>query len=139
MSCVLCLAQDESYRLIHKNEHVFITMNLEPLREAHVMVLPIRHARQVSDLDGEEAVAFLRAIDQCMEIAARISPDPSICTINGWTHRSQDHLHAHILPSKGGLRGMMVASEGVPHRQQADEPTLIRLANIFRTAFDASL
>lgn len=77
-SCQLCQAANEDYRLIYRDEHVFVAMNIEPLKASHVMVMPVRHARQVSDLTPIEAQAFLNAIDRCMETAPKVSPEPSI-------------------------------------------------------------
>jgi diadenosine tetraphosphate (Ap4A) HIT family hydrolase len=44
MQCELCLAKEEKYRIVFQNDLVFVVVNIEPLKQGHLMVLPVRHA-----------------------------------------------------------------------------------------------
>lgn len=78
--CALCQSLDESYRIIHKDDLVVVIVNIEPVKEGHLMVMPVRHAEQPGDLSPEESRAFLQAIDRCM-LAVRIFPGSLPCVL----------------------------------------------------------
>jgi diadenosine tetraphosphate (Ap4A) HIT family hydrolase len=135
MDCVLCNALTESYRIVYKDKRVVVIVNIEPVKNGHLMIMPVRHAEQLGDLQPEEAQAFLRMIDRCMHAVERLSDEPSMCLVNGWKHRTQPHLHAHVLPSKKNLRGLFSASEGLEERKRADAETLALMADELRVMF----
>lgn len=135
MDCVLCQALDETHRIVHRDERVVVIVNIEPIKHGHLMIMPVRHAEQLSDLRPEEAQAFLQAVDRCMRAVEKLSEEPSMCLVNGWKHRTQPHLHAHVLPSKRGLRGLFSASEGLEERKPADTEMLSRMAEELRMLF----
>lgn len=138
MNCVLCDALvNEPDRVIYKDEHVFVLVNIEPLKEGHIMILPIRHAELLKDLTPDESHAYLQIMDRCMEAVTEAYGETSMCAVNGWAHRSQPHLHAHILPSKSDLRGLYVASENVHERERADNERLSGIAEKLRPLFGA--
>lgn len=58
-----------------------------------------------------------------------------MCLVNGRQHRTQLHLHAHVLPSRNGLRGLFSASEGLVERRRADKATLEGMADALRRVF----
>lgn len=134
--CPLCeMHTREPHRTLFHNGRVMVVVNIEPVKPGHVMVLPLRHVRQLSDLNAEEALAMMRAVDRCMHGLAARFPDPPLCVVNGWKHRTQEHLHVHVLPSKKGLRGLFSASEGTLDRVRIDEETLARTADELRSMF----
>ena len=133
MSCELCgTLKNEGYRVLVKNDLVALYLNNQPIKEGHLLVSPLRHAENLSDLEPDEAKAFLQAIDQCMEMLSHFTAETPLCVVNGWGHRTQPHLHAHVLPTKAGIRGMYVATEGVVHRRNASIEELKQLAEKLR-------
>lgn len=131
--CALCTAlANEKDRNIYQDEHVAVILNFEPVKRGHVLILPVRHAENLSDLTPDEASAFLKAIDRCMHAVTKYSDEPPMCMVNGWKHRSQPHLHAHVLPSKHPLRGLYVAAEGTPVRLRLDDQLLKEIADELR-------
>lgn len=119
MECPLCdvrKAHGDS-QLIYEDALVFVIMNLEQVKDGHVMILPVRHVRTLSDLNPEESVAFHRHCDMAMEMVEKLYPeDGPICVVSGWKHRSQEHLHAHVIPSKHSPRELFAYAEGTPLR-----------------------
>ena len=101
------------------------------------MVLPIRHAENLSDLTPQEAQTFLRITDECMRAAEKLHGETAVCVVNGWAHRSEPHLHLHVVPSKENLRGLLVASEGVERRALGDESKLREIAEAFTLALNS--
>jgi len=135
--CVLCKAfAEEKSRIVFEDEFVFAIMNLHALKDGHLMVLPIRHVETLADLDEKEAKSFLNLTQKCMEIIEKTYGGTTISMVNGWKHRSEPHLHLHIVTSKKNLRGLMVASEGVKHCQEAECKKLEEIAEKLRKAFN---
>jgi len=136
MNCVLCdsLAIEKD-RVIYQDDRIFILVNSEPLKDGHIMILPVRHAEQLSDLSPEESQSFLQAIDKCMLAVTEAYGETPMCLINGWQFRTQAHLHAHVLPSKNNLRGLYSAAEGLEERKRVDRTVLNKTACILRPFF----
>jgi histidine triad (HIT) family protein len=142
MDCVLCdvLRSHKDSQVLYEDEHVFIAMNIEPVKDGHVMILPVRHARIMSDLSPVEAAAFLAACDKAMTIVEKLYEDEGpMCMVNGWRYRSQEHLHAHVLPSKSSLRHLYAAAEGAPLRTRLDLETLKQKSDQLRPHFSGDL
>lgn len=102
------------------------------------MILPIRHAEQLEELTPAEAQAFLTAIDTSFRAVTAAYDETPICLINGSAHRTQPHLHAHVLPSKHNLRGLFVAAEGLEERKRADDSVLATIAEKLKKHFSTS-
>ena len=138
MDCALCdaFARDRD-RIIYEDGRVFVMVNIEPLKDGHVMILPVRHVEQLRDLTPEEAQAFLRAVDACMGGVAEAYRETPMCLVNGWSYRTQPHLHAHVLPSKKDLRGLYAAAEGLEVRKRADAAALRRIVEKLKPFFAA--
>ena len=136
MSCSLCtVLEEEKYRVVFRDEFVFVALNFEPLKAGHLIVLPIRHIENLSDLSADEARAFNSAIDQSMRALALNSEETPMCFLNGWKRRSQPHFHMHIILSKESMRGLFVAAEGCPYRQRVTSEALVSMADQLRPLF----
>lgn len=96
------------------------------------MVLPIRHAELMSDLTEKESAAFLKAADKCLTILSKKFDEPPLFVVHGWEHRTQPHLHAHVLPSKLALRDLLALSENTPQRIRAEKERLTKMADEIR-------
>ena len=139
MSCTLCdtfTNPDDQYRILYKDAHVFVMINLEPIKDGHVMILPIRHAEDLKDLTPEEAQAFLRLSNQCMDIVTSVYGITPMFMVNGWEFRTQAHLHAHVLPSHvGGTHRIYVAAEGTNEHHALNQEELRAMADRLRDGF----
>lgn len=127
MECVLCDIRfsHRDSQLIYEDENVFVMMNIEPVKDGHVMILPVRHVKDLRDLTAQEASAFTNACDRAMSFIEKMFHEEGpMLIVNGWKFRSQEHLHAHVLPSKGGLRQLFVAAEGTSERVRVERDVL---------------
>ncbi|HVM90971.1 MAG TPA: HIT domain-containing protein, partial [Verrucomicrobiae bacterium] len=84
MDCELCKAKDEAYRVVYKDDLVFVIMNIEPVKHGHLMILPIRHVQHLSELNAVESEAFLKTVDACMRTITRTYEDTPLFIVNGW-------------------------------------------------------
>ena len=136
MDCVLCeILKNEKDRIVYQDDFVFVAMNIEPLKPEHVMVMPVRHVEECGDLTPDEALVFLKLLDRTAKAVAKASGTKPTCVVNGHGHRTQAHLHAHVLPTNCGLRGLFVKAEGSPERKRLSPPELARLASRLREIF----
>jgi histidine triad (HIT) family protein len=136
MHCALCDSlRNERERILYQDAHVFVMVNIEPIKDGHIMILPVRHAEQLGDLTPEESCAFLKAIDLSLRAVTQAYEETPMCFVNGWKHRSQLHIHAHVLPSKKNLRGLYSAAEGLPERVPADKETIHRIMEKLKQFF----
>jgi diadenosine tetraphosphate (Ap4A) HIT family hydrolase len=117
MNCELCVAVNEKYRLVGETELSFAIIIKWPLKPGHVIVLPKRHVSNINDLTNDEAKDLLSFCDKMKQkIKNRYKEDPLI-VLNTGKHSTQDHIHFHVLPSKGGIRDLFASFEGCPKRK----------------------
>ena len=136
MDCALCkVVATEPHRVVAQNDFAVVITNNVQIKSGHVMVMPVRHAENLTDLTPEEAAAFLQMADACMNVVTRHYDQTPLFVVNGWQFRTQPHLHAHILPSKESLRGLFVASEGTPRREPVSDEILTEIADTLRPLF----
>lgn len=127
MSCELCEAINEEYRLIYKDDLVFCTVCKGPLKKGHVIVLPKRHVEKLGDLSSEESKRLFETIDKLKTAIENKYNESAIIHINSGIHSTQKHLHIHILPTKRGLRPMVSSYEGVPERLDISEEEMAEI------------
>ncbi|MGV8168502.1 MAG: HIT family protein [Candidatus Nanoarchaeia archaeon] len=127
MTCELCEALNEKYRLVKETNLSFCIVNREPMKPGHVMILPKRHVPEIDLLSPEEAADILNLCVRMKEkIKKKYGEDPLIL-LNTGKHRSQEHLHFHIWPSQGMIRDLVSNYEKVPGRKKASEEELEKL------------
>ncbi|MFH1404907.1 MAG: HIT domain-containing protein [Patescibacteria group bacterium] len=133
MNCELCnILSNEQFRIVFENEHAFVVVILEPIKDGHLMVMPKRHAEELSDLTPEEAQSFLMAADNCLHGLENYQKESTLFTVNGKKNRSQKHLHAHVVPSRHAIRELFALAEGTPERQRANDKELQKMADDLR-------
>ncbi len=113
MDCDLCNAINEEDNLIFSNNHVFCVICKWPLKDGHVIVLPKRHVKLLDELDEIESMELLRGVEMMKKVLKEIYGRDTIVFQNSGRHSSQEHIHLHVLPSKGDLRKMVSKFEGI--------------------------
>lgn len=97
-------------RLAHKSEPVFIIyennlisciLDHDPFGEGHVLILPKKHAEELTDLDEESAVAVFRAAQHLSTVIKRLyKPDGITLCQNGGILNDLNHFHLHVIPRR---------------------------------------
>jgi diadenosine tetraphosphate (Ap4A) HIT family hydrolase len=121
------------YQIIDRNQYTFVMLNYLPLKDGHLMVLPNRHVTQLSDLKPIESVNILKYLEIAGKVIKKLFSQDPIIIMNTGSHSTQDHLHFHILPSKGGIRELFQSFEKVPYRRKASKQELINIAQKIKT------
>lgn len=136
MDCPFCgdVEGREAGRFVCGDDLAFCLVNFEPVKPGHVMIIPRRHVARVSELTPEESHAVHGFVDQMVDAVAAAYPEEGIPAIrvNHGKHKSQPHLHYHVLPSRGDLRDHHVAHEGLLYRVRKPAEELIAIAKRLR-------
>ncbi len=113
--CVLC----KSFRsrrnnyVVLKTRHSFVVLNIFPYNNGHLMVSPIRHIRDLSQLNDTQALDLFRTLNKAKKMLDKLlRPDgynigfnTSVSAGAGEAH----HLHIHIVPRWKGDTNFMTA------------------------------
>ena len=103
MTCIFCrIVNGEIPAEVVARAHDFVAfLDVNPLADGHVLVVPRAHAAQVEDLEPEQADALFRAVVR-LAGPVREAVDAAGTTIginNGnATGQTIPHVHVHIVP-----------------------------------------
>lgn len=113
--CIFCEKweeeRDEENLLIHRGRHCFVILNLFPYNNGHLMIVPIRHAAELSDLSDEETLEIVHLMERAMAALRRVmgaegfNVGMNVGRVAG--AGIEDHLHVHIVPRWGGDTNFM--------------------------------
>jgi histidine triad (HIT) family protein len=103
MDCVFCkiVAGELPSAQVYEDEQVMAFMDINPVTDGHLLVVPRRHAETLWDLEMEEAAAVARAARRIAEgIRDALRPDGlTLNQANGRAaHQSVPHYHLHLIP-----------------------------------------
>jgi len=119
-SCVFCAYikqnNDKQKFILQRYKHHFVILNLFPYTKGHLLIIPHKHVKQLSDLSNEERHDLIDLIDESINIINQtLKPDGINVGINlGEAAGASvpDHLHIHILPRyKSGIAFVQLIAE----------------------------
>lgn len=106
-ACIFCAIMrsgesDEARHVLWTGRFTAAILNAYPYSPGHVMVLPIRHVRELEELEPEEAVELWRAVhDSVAAVKAAYRPEGLNLGVNLGRAAGAgipDHLHVHVVP-----------------------------------------
>ncbi|MGH7207714.1 MAG: HIT family protein [Nitrospiraceae bacterium] len=103
MDCIFCKIRDGEIPSvkIYNDERTFAIMDINPLNDGHLLVIPKRHAATVYDI-AEEDLAGAAVVAKRIALAVQkaLRPDGlNILQANGAAaFQSVAHLHLHLIP-----------------------------------------
>lgn len=105
--CIFC--KDSSRKddlILYEGKTAFVTMNLYPYNNGHLMVVPYRHIGQIEDLTPEEKVEVFKLTDVSVRALKKtMKPEGFNIGMNlGCAAGAgvEEHLHMHIVPRWSG-------------------------------------
>ena len=130
MDCALCsILTSEHYRVVTTTPLSFVCINIEPLSPSHIMILPRRHVCSLSELSPEEAHDILTTVHTVLtHLPAQFNTKGALTIMNHGSHKTQEHLHFHLLATDGALRDVMAPYLCAPYRKQLSAEELEQLA-----------
>jgi ATP adenylyltransferase len=106
--CIFCEKvlgrEGEEDLVIHRGRHAFVILNLYPYATGHLMVVPYRHAAELTDLSAEElaeVALLLQHAERAVE--AEIGTGRHQVGINIGRCAGagvEGHLHIHLVPAR---------------------------------------
>ena len=103
--CIACKAlargvNDRSL-VLHRGRGVFIMLNRYPYNTGHLMICPVRHVADLTEMTDEESLETMQMLGKCAGLLRRKMKAAGINA--GWnlgqaSGGSVDHLHLHVVP-----------------------------------------
>ncbi len=104
--------------ILIRNELCYARLDLYPVSEGHVLIIPFRHFSNYFDVTQDEKNAIWSLVDEMKQVIRQEhSPDGYNIGMNVGRAAGQTvpHLHVHIIPRyegdvenpKGGVRGVI--------------------------------
>jgi ATP adenylyltransferase len=112
--CIFCRAlesDDESGLLLRRGREAFALLNRFPYASGHLMVAPVRHAGEFSELGDGEVLEIHRLAGQGMGALAQLYGPQGFNL--GWNLGRiagagvTDHVHLHVVPRWAGDTNFM--------------------------------
>ena len=115
VECIFCelpaRGDDEQYFILTRGEHAFAMLNAYPYNPGHLMVAPVRHVGEMTELTPEE-IADAGRLQQRAVQALRDEMDPHGFNVGMNLGRVAGagvpgHLHWHVVPRWNGDTNFM--------------------------------
>ncbi len=109
--CLIPTADDEDGLVVRRGTHAFAVLNLYPYNPGHLMVCPLRHVADYTELTGDETTELAALTAQAMT-AVRGASAPAGFNI-GMNQGAvagagiAAHLHQHVVPRWAGDTNFM--------------------------------
>jgi histidine triad (HIT) family protein len=106
MSCIFCriVAGEIPAEIIAKDERTLAFLDVSPLADGHVLVVPHAHVARIEDLDAQDATALFAAVTRLAGPAREaVHAEGTTIGINNGpaTGQTVPHVHIHIVPRRG--------------------------------------
>lgn len=142
--CVFCRkidADDAAEHVLARYEHVFVTLNLYPYNNGHLMVVPWRHVASPEDLPLEALVDLMVTTNRAMAVL-REAYNPQAFNMGANIGAEagagiEGHFHLHVVPRWGGDTNYMTVVAGTRVIPEWIDDTYRQLREIWGRLFPA--
>jgi ATP adenylyltransferase len=135
--CVFCDAQagEQSSLIVFHGRVCFVILNKYPYNNGHLMVVPNRHIRSLTDANDEELFELMR-LTQLAELALTDAYEPHGLNMGINIGKPAgagvlDHVHLHVVPRWNGDTNYMTVVAETRVLPEDLEVTAARLRPIF--------
>lgn len=123
--CIFCkkveATDDRAAHVLVRGKHSFITLNLYPYNNGHLLVVPYAHVPSLEHLPDETLTDLMRSVNRGLAILrAAIQPHGFNIGVNlGQVAGAgiSDHVHIHVVPrweSDTNFMGIVAATRVIP-------------------------
>ena len=109
--CRIPTLSDEAGLIVARGATVYAVLNLYPYNPGHLMVVPLRHVPDYTDLEADELTEFSEFTRHALGVVRTVSaPHGFNIGINAGSAAGAGiagHLHQHIVPRWGGDANFM--------------------------------
>lgn len=104
--CIFCkIAKGENEEFIYEDDNFFAILDISPITEGHVLVIPKKHFETILDMPNSLGGEFVKAIKEVgLRQMEKYKSEGFNVIMNSFEVAGQvvPHLHAHIVPRKKG-------------------------------------
>ena len=98
LGCQLANGQVQAL-VVYENEWLTCLLDIAPLNEGHVLLLPKRHVAEIEEMGEETSEAMLKASMKMSRLIRKLyQPDGVTILQNGGTFNDLGHVHVHVFP-----------------------------------------
>jgi histidine triad (HIT) family protein len=103
MSCIFCRIRDgaaSSYK-VYEDEHTLAFLDLNPVTDGHVLLIPREHTQYIEELPEATSEALMKTLIRIVPpIQRAMNSNDSNIMINNGPNAGQiiPHVHIHIIP-----------------------------------------
>jgi histidine triad (HIT) family protein len=106
-NCIFCkiVAGDIPCVRILEDEHALAFMDIGPLAEGHVLLVPRKHWKTIDEMAPEEAAALLKHLPplvKAVQVATGCQGVNLLQNNGKAAHQEVPHVHFHIIPRNEG-------------------------------------
>jgi len=105
VECILCSMRDKDEKVksleVYRTESFMICVNLYPFNPGHLMIFPLRHVTELTELTDTEALQMHKLLAESItHIKEEFSPSGFNIgyNIGSGSGASISHIHQHIVP-----------------------------------------
>lgn len=87
--------------VLHRGEHAFLMLNRYPYNVGHVMICPVRHLVDPSEMTDAEMLETMKLLARCGDLFRRTMNAGGVnagLNLGAASGGSVDHLHLHAVP-----------------------------------------
>ncbi|GAB4570026.1 MAG: HIT domain-containing protein [Anaerolineae bacterium] len=103
--CIFChkiTADDDQELVVHRSQYVYVTLNLYPYNNGHLLIVPYRHIADLTELTSDELTDLMRTTQAAL-MALRAVYNPTAFNIGMNLGEAAgagvaEHLHQHVVP-----------------------------------------
>ncbi len=98
--CQIIEGDIDSYK-IFETEKAFAFLDVNPVSRGHIIVVPKKHAKTLTDLDDSNTAGLFKAVREASEaVEASLDPEGFNILQNNGEEAGQDidHAHVHVIP-----------------------------------------
>jgi histidine triad (HIT) family protein len=109
-TCLFCriAAGEEPAAVVHSDDDTVAFLDVRPVFEGHVLVIPREHVETLPELPAGLLVPVMGVAQRvCGALEAALGAHGTFVAMNNRVSQSVPHLHVHVVPRrrKDGLRG----------------------------------
>ncbi|SFL34748.1 Diadenosine tetraphosphate (Ap4A) hydrolase [Paenibacillus sp. 1_12] len=100
-ACLGCKLANEKgvAHVVYENEYVTCLLDIEPMNEGHLLILPKKHYLDVEELDSDTAAAIMSSSAFIAKVLKQLfQPDGITIIQNGGLFNDLGHYHMHVFP-----------------------------------------
>ncbi len=109
--CQLAAAPDDETRIIGLSEHVYVTLNIYPYNNGHLMVVPYEHVASQEQLRTEALTDLMVTTNRALEVLRKAYNPPAFnlgANLGAAAGAGiAEHFHFHIVPRWPGDANFM--------------------------------